>query len=79
MEEVGFDIKDRIHEDEYLQTERNGQIIRLYLITNVPLETKFICKTKNENQSIDSNFFHFIIIVICFFVNRLGYALVSHC
>lgn len=48
FEEVGFDIKDRAFEDQYLERELNGQIVRLYIIENVPIKTKFAAKTKNE-------------------------------
>jgi mRNA-decapping enzyme subunit 2 len=48
MEEVGFDMKDRAFEDEYLERELNGQIVRLYIVKDVPLDTKFAAKTKNE-------------------------------
>ena len=71
IEEVGFDIRSRIREDQFLENERNGQIIRLYIIANVPLDTKFLCKTKNE-------------IKVCWSFMRsftsadLGYPLVSH-
>ncbi len=48
MEEVGFDMKDRAFEDEYLERELNGQIVRLYIVKDVSLDTKFAAKTKNE-------------------------------
>ncbi|CAF1168766.1 unnamed protein product [Rotaria sordida] len=48
MEEVGFDMKDRAFEDQYLERDLNGQLIRLYIVKQVPLDTKFAPKTKNE-------------------------------
>ncbi|CAF1369053.1 unnamed protein product [Adineta ricciae] len=48
LEEVGFDIKDRASEDQYLEREHNGQLVRLYMVKQVPLDTKFAPKTKNE-------------------------------
>ncbi|CAF2757119.1 unnamed protein product [Rotaria sp. Silwood2] len=48
MEEVGFDMKDRAFDDQYLERDLNGQLIRLYIIKHVPLDTKFAAKTKNE-------------------------------
>ena len=48
MEEVGFDMKDRAYDDQYLERDLNGQLIRLYIVKQVPLETKFAAKTKNE-------------------------------
>ena len=48
MEEVSFDMKDRAYDDQYLERDLNGQLIRLYIVKQVPLETKFAPKTKNE-------------------------------
>ena len=48
MEEVGFDMKDRAYDDQYLERDLNGQLIRLYIVKHVPLDTKFAPKTKNE-------------------------------
>ncbi len=48
MEEVGFDMKDRAFEDQYLERDLNGQLVRLYIIKQVSLDTKFAAKTKNE-------------------------------
>lgn len=48
MEEIGFDMKDRAFEDQFIEREFNGQIVRLYIVKQVPLETKFAPKTKNE-------------------------------
>lgn len=48
MEEVGFDMKDRASEDHYLERDFNGQLIRLYIVPQVPLDTNFVPKTKNE-------------------------------
>ena len=48
MEEVGFDMKDKAFDDQYLERDLNGQLIRLYIVKQVPLDTKFAAKTKNE-------------------------------
>ena len=48
MEEVGFDMKEKAFDDQYLERDLNGQLIRLYIVKQVPLETKFAPKTKNE-------------------------------
>jgi hypothetical protein len=45
---VGFDMKVRAFEDQYLERDLNGQLIRLYIVQQVPLDTKFAAKTKNE-------------------------------
>ena len=58
MEEVGFDMKDRAYDDQYLERDLNGQLIRLYIVKQVPLDTKFAAKTKNEikvNHSYSHN------------------------
>jgi mRNA-decapping enzyme subunit 2 len=52
MEEVGFDMKDRAYDDQYLERDLNGQLIRLYIVKQVPLDTKFAAKTKNEIKVI---------------------------
>ena len=41
-------MKDRAFEDQYLERELNGQLVRLYMVKHVPLDTKFAPKTKNE-------------------------------
>ena len=55
MEEVGFDMKDRAYDDQYLERDLNGQLIRLYIVKQVPLDTKFAPKTKNEIKVISSS------------------------
>ena len=52
MEEVGFDMKERAFDDQYLERDLNGQLIRLYIVKHVPLDTKFAAKTKNEIKVI---------------------------
>ncbi|CAF0948930.1 unnamed protein product [Didymodactylos carnosus] len=52
MEEVGFDIKDRASDNTYIERLLNGQLIRLYIIANVPLDTRFCAKTKNEIKDV---------------------------
>jgi mRNA-decapping enzyme subunit 2 len=56
MEEVGFDMKDRAFDDQYLERDLNGQLIRLYIVKQVPLDTKFAAKTKNEIKVIDFSY-----------------------
>ncbi len=41
-------MKVRAFEDQYLERDLNGQLIRLYIVQQVPLDTKFAAKTKNE-------------------------------
>ena len=72
MEEVGFDMKDRAYDDQYLERDLNGQLIRLYIVKQVPLDTKFAAKTKNEIKVVDR-----CSIEMKFTVSLLGNALVS--
>ena len=69
MEEVGFDMKDRAFDDQYLERDLNGQLIRVYIVKQVPLDTKFAAKTKNE---IKVSFFPLSadIIIYFFFIFR---------
>ncbi|KAF8794300.1 m7GpppN-mRNA hydrolase like protein [Argiope bruennichi] len=48
LEETGFDISDLIDKDAYLEHYFNDQLIRLYIITGVPVDAKFCPKTRNE-------------------------------
>ena len=73
MEEVGFDMKDRAYDDQYLERDLNGQLIRLYIVKQVPLDTKFAPKTKNEIKVI-SQFAEFPDECLAI----LGNAMVSH-
>ncbi len=66
MEEVGFDMKDRAFEDQYLERELNGQLVRLYIIKQVPLDTKFAAKTKNEIKVKNTEIFLFKFISFFF-------------
>jgi hypothetical protein len=50
MGKVGVDIKQRIDDKQYLEREFNGHVVRLYIICNIPFETKFISKARNEIQ-----------------------------
>jgi hypothetical protein len=45
-------MKDRAYDDQYLERDLNGQLIRLYIVKHVPLDTKFAAKTKNEIKVI---------------------------
>jgi 8-oxo-dGTP pyrophosphatase MutT (NUDIX family) len=52
LEETGFDITDRLDEDRYLQINVNDKVLRLYIITNVPLSTRFEPRTRREIREI---------------------------
>ncbi|XP_055624781.1 m7GpppN-mRNA hydrolase-like [Toxorhynchites rutilus septentrionalis] len=47
-EETGYDIKNLIMPDEYIELVINYQYTRLYLVCGVPLSTLFIPRTRNE-------------------------------
>uniref|UniRef100_A0AAY5L093 mRNA-decapping enzyme 2 n=1 Tax=Esox lucius TaxID=8010 RepID=A0AAY5L093_ESOLU len=53
MEETGFDIKDRICKDTYIEQKITDQLARLYIIPGVPKETKFNPKTRKEIRNIE--------------------------
>ncbi|KAK3592198.1 hypothetical protein CHS0354_001824, partial [Potamilus streckersoni] len=52
LEETGFDIKELLKPDEYLENQRNEQYTRLFIIEGVPLSTKFQPRTRNEIKSL---------------------------
>lgn len=47
-EETGFDISPYLNPDEYLESVLNDQLVRLYVIKNVPKSTEFKPKTRCE-------------------------------
>ncbi|KAL3865744.1 hypothetical protein ACJMK2_043104 [Sinanodonta woodiana] len=52
LEETGFDVKDLLKPDKYLEHQWNGQLTRLYIINGVPLSTKFQPHTQKEIKSL---------------------------
>lgn len=48
FEETGFDIKEYICKEEYIELHINDQLARLYIIPGVPKNTKFNPKTRRE-------------------------------
>uniref|UniRef100_A0A8D0HJA1 mRNA-decapping enzyme 2 n=1 Tax=Sphenodon punctatus TaxID=8508 RepID=A0A8D0HJA1_SPHPU len=53
LEETGFDIKDYICKDDYIELRINDQLARLYIIPGVPKDTKFNPKTRREIRNIE--------------------------
>ncbi|KAH8380654.1 hypothetical protein KR009_011993 [Drosophila setifemur] len=47
-EETGFDITDIIDADDYIEAYINYQYSRLYVVRNIPLDTQFAPRTRNE-------------------------------
>lgn len=48
LEETGFDVSEFINQEIFLENKLNDQLTRLYIIENVPLDTKFQPKTRKE-------------------------------
>ena len=53
LEETGFDITNYISPDEWLESTINDQLVRLYIIKNIPLITKFRPKTRYEIKACE--------------------------
>ncbi|XP_069025116.1 m7GpppN-mRNA hydrolase [Embiotoca jacksoni] len=53
MEETGFDIKNRICKDRYIEQKITDQVVRLYIIPGVSKDTKFYPKTRKEIRNIE--------------------------
>ncbi|XP_028829407.1 m7GpppN-mRNA hydrolase [Denticeps clupeoides] len=53
LEETGFDIRDRICKDTYIEQKITDQLARLYIIPAVPKDTKFNPKTRKEIRNIE--------------------------
>lgn len=53
LEETGFDIKNRICKDMYIEQKISDQLVRLYIIPGVPKDTKFYPKTRKEIRNIE--------------------------
>jgi hypothetical protein len=47
-EEIGYDINDRIEENDYFEITMKEQKIRLYVIYGIPESTQFISQTRKE-------------------------------
>ncbi|KAK9878947.1 hypothetical protein WA026_003768 [Henosepilachna vigintioctopunctata] len=53
LEETGFDITSRLDPDDWVESVINDQLVRLYIIKNIPMSTKFQPKTRCEIKSCD--------------------------
>ncbi|XP_029427425.1 m7GpppN-mRNA hydrolase [Rhinatrema bivittatum] len=53
FEETGFDIKERMCINDYIELRINDQLARLYIIPGVPKDTKFNPKTRREIRNIE--------------------------
>lgn len=52
-EETGFDIASYIDPDNYLESVINEQLVRLYIITGISLDTKFQPRTRYEIKACE--------------------------
>lgn len=52
LEETGYDISDKLVDDQYLQININDQTIRLYIVTDVSRAIKFEPKTRREIKEV---------------------------
>ncbi|XP_054287061.1 m7GpppN-mRNA hydrolase-like isoform X1 [Macrosteles quadrilineatus] len=53
LEETGFDISNLLNQNEYIEATIHEQLVRLYIIPGVPLDTKFEPKTRNEIKAVE--------------------------
>jgi hypothetical protein len=53
LEETGFDISKMIDKNEYIESIINDQLVRLYIISGIPHDTKFQPRTRNEIKRIE--------------------------
>ncbi|XP_051906090.1 m7GpppN-mRNA hydrolase isoform X1 [Hippocampus zosterae] len=53
LEETGFDIKNRIDKDLYIEQKITDKLVRLYIIPAVSKDTKFYPKTRKEIRNIE--------------------------
>ncbi|XP_068910232.1 m7GpppN-mRNA hydrolase [Tenebrio molitor] len=53
LEETGFDITSYVSPDEWLESTINDQLVRLYVIKNIPMKTKFQPKTRYEIKACE--------------------------
>lgn len=52
LEETGYDISDKIKDDQYLEIQINDQTIRLYIITGVSKTENFEPRTRREIKDV---------------------------
>ncbi|KAJ8718301.1 hypothetical protein PYW08_002538 [Mythimna loreyi] len=53
LEETGFDISKLINKNDFIEATIHEQIVRLYIIGNIPRDTKFQPRTRNEIKACE--------------------------
>ncbi|XP_041980665.1 m7GpppN-mRNA hydrolase isoform X2 [Aricia agestis] len=53
LEETGFDISNYINKQDYIDATIHEQHVRLYIIANIPRDTKFQPRTRNEIKACE--------------------------
>lgn len=53
FEETGFNIFPYVDPRDYIETNMNDQIVRLYIVKNIPMSTKFQPRTRCEIKSVE--------------------------
>lgn len=74
LEETGFDVSDKIDENEYVERTIGGKNYKIYLIKNISEETKFQPMVRNEIKDI--KWIHWSKVVKDLKVNSNAYYLV---
>jgi len=52
LEETGYDITEKLKDDQYLEIQINDQTIRLYIIPGVSMNEKFEPRTRREIKDV---------------------------
>lgn len=52
LEETGLDVSKMVDNEVFLENKMNDQLTRLYIVEDVPLDTKFQPKTRKEIKSL---------------------------
>uniref|UniRef100_A0A1B6I4Q5 m7GpppN-mRNA hydrolase n=1 Tax=Homalodisca liturata TaxID=320908 RepID=A0A1B6I4Q5_9HEMI len=53
LEETGFDISSLINPNDFVESLVQEQLVRLYIISGIPQDTKFEPKTRNEIKAVE--------------------------
>lgn len=56
LEETGFDLSLWIKEQDYLERVIRGQRVKLFVVTGIPEDTKFLPQTRKEISVVAGNY-----------------------